>query len=128
MADDAPEFPKELSAFFDRHRTGTADQKRAAHDALAGLIGMVDEVDTHLAALQSDLTAAELSVHDRALDNTMNWVHTRLKRARANAAAFRDAGRALAQVLNEVEGAFDRSQIDSASVLTQSAKARAGQK
>lgn len=105
-----PTMPPELQAFFDEHKKGTCEQKRACHDQLGPIMAMADEAIAHLNALQSKLTAAELAPHDHALDGKFEWMHTRLRAAADCATAVRVAGRNLARAMVEVEASFNEDE------------------
>lgn len=92
-----------LQRFVDKHQTGTAKHKRAAHDQLRPILATTAAVQAHVVELQQELTAAELEAHDHALDGTLNFMHIRLKGAAEKAAEFARVGRELAQILVEVE-------------------------
>lgn len=104
---DTPALHPELQSFFDQHAAATAACKRAAHDSLAEILRVADQVEAHVAALTAKLTAAELAAHDHTIDPKLEWMHTRLKAASERAAAFRAAGRDLARTLVEVDRGFD---------------------
>lgn len=108
-----------LADFFARHKDATADHVRSVHDQLMASHDLCDAVDAHVRDLQSQLTRAELAVHDRAIDAKLEWMHTRLKAAADCATAFRRAHRDLARVLVEVDRSFSQDEQDLNAMLAE---------
>lgn len=113
-----PQLHPALQAVVDAHRAKTCQCRRDAHDQLAPILAAVQGIRAHVNDLEAQLEQAELAAHDGALDNTMNWMHTRLNAAKERCEGARREIRDLAKALVEVEQCFDQGVIDLNTLLT----------
>ena len=104
--------PPELKAYFDLHRAGTADHRRALSEMLAPIAKVRRDAYQHMIELEHELEEVEASDHAHVLNGKVGSLRNQLIGLRTASDAFRNAAHELIRQMRVVDECFARDEKD----------------